>query len=75
MFLLTLSALSGEFESPTLLHHKADGSEVTEADRGAEKLLRRRIAGRYPDHATLGEEFGGERLRDAEHLWLVDQFA
>jgi histidinol-phosphatase len=52
--------------------HKADGSEVTEADRGAEQLLRRRIAERYPDHAILGEEFGGDRVRDAEHLWLLD---
>jgi histidinol-phosphatase len=52
--------------------HKADGSEVTEADRGAEQLLRRRIAERYPDHTILGEEFGGDRVRDAEHLWLLD---
>jgi histidinol-phosphatase len=52
--------------------HKADGSEVTEADRGAEQLLRRRIAERYPDHAILGEEFGGEQNHDAEHLWLLD---
>jgi histidinol-phosphatase len=52
--------------------HKADGSEVTAADREAEQLLRKRIAGRYPDHAILGEEFGGDRVRDAEHLWLLD---
>src|SRR5579863_733443 len=52
--------------------HKADGSEVTEADRSAELLLRRRIAERYPNHAILGEEFGGDLNRDAEHLWLID---
>ena len=52
--------------------HKPDGSEVTEADRGAEQLLRQRIAARYPGHAILGEEFGGDRLRDAEHLWVLD---
>lgn len=34
--------------------------------------MRRLIAERYPDHAILGEEFGGDRRRDAEHLWLVD---
>lgn len=51
---------------------KADGSEVTEADRGGEQLLRRRIAERFPDHAILGEEFGGEAARDSEHLWLLD---
>lgn len=62
--------------------HKADGSEVTAADREAEQLLRERIAGRYPDHAIVGEEFGGEEFggeesgdaasRGAEHLWLLD---
>jgi histidinol-phosphatase len=52
--------------------YKADGTEVTDADRVAEQLLRNRIAERYPDHAILGEEFGGEKKRDAEHLWLLD---
>jgi len=56
--------------------HKADGSEVTAADRDAEQLLRERIAARYPDHQILGEEFGlaikGRPARDAEHLWLLD---
>jgi histidinol-phosphatase len=51
---------------------KPDGSEVTEADRGGEELLRRRIAGRYPHHTIFGEEFGGSYQRDAEHLWLLD---
>jgi histidinol-phosphatase len=54
------------------IEHKSDGSEVTEADRGAEQLLRKRIAERYPHHAILGEEFGGEEQRDAEDLWLID---
>ncbi len=75
-FALELSREAGEFILPlwknVAVHHKSDGSEVTEADRGGEQLLRRRIAERYPDHAILGEEFGGERARDAEHLWLLD---
>jgi len=75
-FALALSREAGRFILPlwknVAVDHKADGSEVTEADRGAEQLLRRRIAGRYPDHAILGEEFGGPRVRDAEHLWLID---
>ena len=75
-FALDLSAEAGAFILPlwknVAVDHKPDGSEVTEADRGAEELLRRRIAGRYPDHAMLGEEFGGERGREAEHLWLLD---
>jgi len=75
-FALTLAAEAGAFILPlwrnVAVDHKPDGSEVTEADRGAEQLLRRRIAERYPGHAILGEEFGGPRARDAEHLWLLD---
>ena len=52
--------------------HKPDGSEVTAADRGAEQLLRKRIAERYPNHQIMGEEFGGQAERDGEHLWLLD---
>jgi len=75
-FALVLSREAGQFILPlwknVAVSHKGDGSEVTEADRGAEQFLRRRIAERYPDHAILGEEFGGHRTRDAEHLWLLD---
>lgn len=75
-FALALSREAGQFILPrwknVAVDHKADGSEVTEADRGAELLLRRRIGERYPDHAILGEEFGGDRVRDADHLWLLD---
>jgi histidinol-phosphatase len=75
-FAVTLSQEAGRFILPLwkniAVDRKADGSEVTEADRGAEQLLRRRVAERFPDHMILGEEFGGERARDAEHLWLLD---
>jgi len=75
-FALSLSHEAGRFILPlwksAAVEHKADGSEVTAADRGAEQLLRRRIADRYPDHAVLGEEFGGAADREAEHLWLLD---
>jgi histidinol-phosphatase len=75
-FALALSKEAGKLILPlwknVAVEHKADGSEVTEADRGAEQLLRRMIAERYPDHAILGEEFGGDRMRGAEHQWLVD---
>jgi len=75
-FALALSREAGQFILPLWKHvaveRKPDGSEVTDADRGAEQLLRRRIAERFPDHAIFGEEFGGERERNAEHLWLID---
>ena len=50
---------------------KADASPVTAADRGAEELMRRRIAAAYPDHGIIGEEFGSERA-DAEFTWVLD---
>ena len=75
-FATALSLEAGRFILPlwknVAVDHKPDGSEVTEADRGAEQLLRKRIAQRYPDHAILGEEFGGEQKHHAEHLWLLD---
>lgn len=75
-FALELSEDAGRLILPlwknVAVEHKPDGSEVTDADRSAEQLLRRRIAERYPDHAILGEEFGGDAQRDAERLWLVD---
>ena len=64
-FAIALSLEAGRFIMPlwknVAVDHKADGSEVTAADRGAEQLLRKRIAERYPDHAILGEEFGGSK--------------
>ena len=75
-FALELSREAGQFIMPlwkqVAVDHKPDGSEVTEADRGAEQVLRKRIAEHYPDHKIMGEEFGGRAEGDAEHLWLVD---
>ncbi len=51
--------------------HKADGSEVTVADRGAERLLRRRLAAEWPGDAVLGEEYGGV-LAARGRCWLID---
>jgi histidinol phosphatase-like enzyme (inositol monophosphatase family) len=44
---------------------------VTEADREAEKAIRRLINTHLPDHGILGEEFGGENL-DRSHVWVID---
>ncbi|MBB3952182.1 histidinol-phosphatase [Aureimonas jatrophae] len=43
---------------------------VTEADREAERAIRRLIEARYPEHAILGEEFG--RSGEGDHLWVID---
>ena len=50
---------------------KGDGSPVTIADREAERLIRDRVADRFPDHGVLGEEYPptneGARVR-----WILD---
>jgi histidinol-phosphatase len=51
---------------------KPDGSEVTEADREAERHMRARIRAHYPDHAILGEEFGATGADDARFRWILD---
>ncbi|MEM9303031.1 MAG: inositol monophosphatase family protein [Pseudomonadota bacterium] len=53
------------------VERKADGSEVTEADRAAEHAIRDAIATRYPDHGVLGEEFG-EAATDHRLSWVID---
>ena len=51
--------------------YKPDGSHVTEADRQAELLLRRRIADRFPMHEILGEEHGYKQS-DSPFRWVLD---
>ena len=59
------------FRSPLLVESKGDASPVTEADRAAERALRRFLGERFPQHGILGEEYGAERA-DAEWLWVLD---
>jgi histidinol-phosphatase len=53
------------------IKRKRDGSEVTSADRTAERLLRRVIGAAWPGTAILGEEYGGDLAR-LGRCWLVD---
>jgi histidinol-phosphatase len=53
------------------IRHKADGSEVTVADRAAERLLRRHLRAAWPRDAVLGEEYGGNLAR-VGRCWLID---
>ncbi|WP_103028791.1 inositol monophosphatase family protein [Salinibacter altiplanensis] len=52
--------------------HKPDGTEVTEADREAERAMREHLADERPDHAVLGEEFGKGGPDDARYQWVLD---
>ncbi len=51
---------------------KADGTEVTEADRKAEEKMVEQIAQRFPRHGILGEEFGEVEKRDGNYKWIID---
>ncbi len=51
---------------------KPDGTEVTEADREAERSMREHLAEARPDHAVLGEEFGDTGPDDARYRWVLD---
>ena len=51
---------------------KAGGFDpVTAADRAAERILRKEIRARYPDHGIEGEEFGSAAGR-GRYRWVLD---
>lgn len=76
-FLLELARASGEFIRPLFgrpelpVERKADATPVTQADRGAEELMRKMIKARFPSHGILGEELGPENT-GAEFVWVLD---
>jgi len=78
-FLLDLNRASAAHILPLFrgehgMRNKAGDSAfdpVTEADVGAERVIRRMIAERYPDHGVIGEELGEDRP-DAEFVWVLD---
>jgi histidinol phosphatase-like enzyme (inositol monophosphatase family) len=53
------------------IERKCDGSPVTIADQGAEKLLRQRIGEQFPIDAIVGEEFG-ETPGTSGFQWILD---
>lgn len=78
-FIDRLATASGETILPffrTSLGIEDKGSSsgfdpVTEADRGAEAVMRRMINASFPQHGIVGEEFGSER-EDADYVWVLD---
>ncbi len=55
------------------IHNKLSSGfdPVTEADRETERVIRRLINDRFPEHGILGEEHGGENL-SSQHVWIID---
>jgi myo-inositol-1(or 4)-monophosphatase len=44
---------------------------VTAADRAAERIIRKAILARYPDHGIIGEEYGNVAGKGRYH-WVID---
>ncbi|MEX0644105.1 MAG: histidinol-phosphatase [Parvularculaceae bacterium] len=61
------------FRAEAAIFNKSASSfdPVTDADREAERALRRLINDNFPDHGVIGEEFGAERL-EAPWRWVLD---
>lgn len=59
------------FGGPLEVEAKADGSPVTIADRGAERVARDWLERRFPDDGIVGEELG-ETRPDARRRWILD---
>jgi len=61
------------FRMPVAIDNKhASGFDpVTEADRAAERAIRKLITERYPEHGILGEEHGDVGL-DRDYVWVID---
>lgn len=53
------------------LEFKSDQSPVTNADREAEKIIRKKIKENFPGHGIIGEEFGAEN-ESSEVVWVLD---
>ena len=60
------------YQHPELaVERKSDESPVTAADRGAEELIRARLAVEFPDDGILGEEFP-EKPGTSGFRWILD---
>jgi histidinol-phosphatase len=76
-FALDVCSLAGQialdyFAKGVTASAKADGTEVTEADKEAEKIIRRGISNTFPDDAILGEEEGETAGKVAGRRWIID---
>jgi histidinol-phosphatase len=74
---VTLARQAGELTLQYFRHddltidRKGDGTPVTAADRGAERLLREELEQRFPDDGILGEE-EAEKPGTSGRRWIID---
>jgi myo-inositol-1(or 4)-monophosphatase len=66
------AAIRPYFRNQPDSEQKDDDSPVTVADRAAEVAIRDVLAGWFPDHGLLGEEFPAGGAATARHVWVID---
>ena len=61
------------FRTGTQITNKTEGGfdPVTEADREVEKVIRKLIEEKFPNHGIVGEEFPNLK-EEAEYIWVID---
>lgn len=59
------------FKSQPKVSYKPDKSPVTRADIEAEKLIRKIISQKFPDHGIMGEELPSVNPK-AKYQWVID---
>jgi len=64
----------GFFERVDTLSPRSKGRQdmISEADLAVERLIRARLAERFPEDAFLGEETGRDDVAGARGIWVVD---
>lgn len=53
------------------IEHKKGYEEVSEVDRRSEEAIAQALKEAYPNHAVVGEEFGGDVYK-SEYAWYID---
>jgi myo-inositol-1(or 4)-monophosphatase len=56
---------------PLVISYKRPSDLVTEADRSSEALIVKRLLERFPSHAVVSEEGGGQKTA-SDYCWYVD---
>lgn len=77
----TRPVIRQHFQKSFSVEQKADASPVTIADRKIERIIRDMLCQNFPDHHSLGEEFGASFTDGASHTdanptdgycWVID---
>lgn len=59
------------FKTQPKVTYKPDNSPVTKADIETEKLIRKIISKKFPEHGFIGEE-SGKNKESTKYVWVVD---